>query len=698
MGFGFEKAEFFALFFETFFFGVFFTLCISTFIVLIRCPKDRRRNGFLQLVAGAMLVIAACHLIIAFICALRAYTDDPKGPVSYYSDAATSLDIAKGVLYALQTILGDLILLWRCYVVYDQRPISIVIPIVLLLGCFGKSSLFVSIPMQVVTPSLSHADPDFYVLLPPEDGGEPVHADKTLAGRRLRRVDPAIAWRIYRMARTAPYIQLVLLGLIESGALYTSTVLAFLCAFLARSPAYMIPLDMLPPVMGVCFCLIIDGQDMMGWPEDAIRWCLNFRAERPEAYKEQLRCKAQSTVSLDNTPSVGLIGPNQVALVAPTAEHPDATVHDEYPPLPCRHDSRQPAATSSHQSLSAKPVGNNTSTSLLARRQLASTFTLAAQNHGPADPSPSADPLAEYPAIHDDHSLAALDHIDTDQVDTWDKMPGPKLIARIFDSAKPPSTHPTMAAVLKTVIAEITCTPQVKVASPIGTYVTMADMRPSNTPNAFLIFNLPAEAVTQLLAKRVWSTSAITFQALPVNPGLPQYLFTLGGFNDGDEDEVISCICEHWTSEAANEFFAELIELFEETDYPIELEHIDKFRDSLRLEIVCTRIEHDVNLPCYNVYANPNVLPSDNQWYLIRNHFKAIEYKTHKGGIGSLTTHRPCSLCHSISHPRGMCPFPRFPGWQGPALYSTNAGRGRGNGHGGNMSRGAPRGGRRGGW
>ncbi|TFY73526.1 hypothetical protein EWM64_g10486 [Hericium alpestre] len=155
MGIPLDKAEFLALFLETFIYGVFFTLCTITLIVLVRFRQsDNRRDGYLRLIAGIMLVLATSHLILDFVRAVHAFVIDrdelaPIGPAAYYESLNAPLFLAKTVLYWTQTMVGDGVIVWRCYVVYGRRILFVAFPIILMLGVFVSG-------VQVVN-SLAHA-------------------------------------------------------------------------------------------------------------------------------------------------------------------------------------------------------------------------------------------------------------------------------------------------------------------------------------------------------------------------------------------------------------------------------------------------------------------------------------------------------------------------------------------------------------
>lgn len=110
MGITIPEASLLALFLETLFYGVFFTLYwLTLFILLKKCGVQR---NFLIPVVTLLLCIATAHLIIDLIRALEAFvfsvgTSCAEG---YFSDLASPLELARTALYITQPTIADTIL------------------------------------------------------------------------------------------------------------------------------------------------------------------------------------------------------------------------------------------------------------------------------------------------------------------------------------------------------------------------------------------------------------------------------------------------------------------------------------------------------------------------------------------------------------------------------------------------------------
>ncbi|OJA18165.1 hypothetical protein AZE42_10619 [Rhizopogon vesiculosus] len=214
-----------ALFLETLFYGVFLTLYWITLFILLK--KSGIQRELLIPVVTLLLCLATAHLIIDFIRALEAFIFQVNtiGADAYYSNLASSLELAKMTLYITQTILADSVILWRCYVIFN-RSLLIAIP-----GCvvlLNNGGTFV--------PATAWMDV-FYIL------SMIISNTCTIL----------IARRIYRtrrfMSGGLAALLPIFIVILESGALYAMSVVALIVTLLTRSNGQYIVLDIVAPIM-----------------------------------------------------------------------------------------------------------------------------------------------------------------------------------------------------------------------------------------------------------------------------------------------------------------------------------------------------------------------------------------------------------------------------------------------------------------
>ncbi|KXN82191.1 hypothetical protein AN958_02936 [Leucoagaricus sp. SymC.cos] len=255
MGIPLDKAEILALFLENIIYGIFLTFFLLL-VVISFGEKDIRiaNQRFILPVATLMMALATTHLIIDFVRVLQAFVtgDDSKAahPIPYYEIISHPLHVAKTPVYAIQTILGDAVLVWRCYVIYNKRYYVLVPAGVILLANLGKCivvswSVSAAIPGRNIFQTASQWITAFFILT------------MTLNVCCTSAIVIKI-WLTRRQAASAsrslfPVIAVV----IESGAIYTSSVLGLLIAYLSDSNGQFSALDLITPLVGVTYCLIV---------------------------------------------------------------------------------------------------------------------------------------------------------------------------------------------------------------------------------------------------------------------------------------------------------------------------------------------------------------------------------------------------------------------------------------------------------
>jgi len=246
-----EKAEFLALFLQAILFGIFLTLAFITVLVLLSRKENTRANKFLLLVLCLMTILATAHMVLDFVRALDAflYQPGPNGASDFYNNLLDPWFLVKQILVLLQTVLGDGVNIWRCYIVYNQRYIFVAPPLVIMVGSIVCGCL-----VMVTTSNLS-ADATVYGVL-----RRWVAAYFSLTFFTNFYCTVMIAWRIYAVGRSHANFRHhfpIIIVIIESGALYTSGVIAFLCALFAGSNGQNTAIDLITPLVGIIFCLII---------------------------------------------------------------------------------------------------------------------------------------------------------------------------------------------------------------------------------------------------------------------------------------------------------------------------------------------------------------------------------------------------------------------------------------------------------
>lgn len=254
MGIPLINAELLALFLETFAYAIFVLLdCVTIPILIWRRAEVARTSRILLPVAVLMLLIATAHIVIDFYRAYVAFTTGRSQPgdtsTTFYENLADPLFITKSALYWLQTTLGDSVIIWRCFIVFAKRWSVVVFPVLLMVPALVALVIILrtwstSIPGTPIFFTATQWITAYFVIT--------MCINLYCTG--------LIAWRIYNTGRFRPSagnMMPIIVVLIESGALYTSSVIAMLCSYLSGSNGQYPALDLITPLVGIVFCLII---------------------------------------------------------------------------------------------------------------------------------------------------------------------------------------------------------------------------------------------------------------------------------------------------------------------------------------------------------------------------------------------------------------------------------------------------------
>ncbi|KAL4261801.1 hypothetical protein AB1N83_006450 [Pleurotus pulmonarius] len=253
MGIPLDKAKILAIFLETLLYGIFFTLFWLTLLVLIlRGDGGQTQRRQLVPLGTVMMVIATAHLIIDFVRVVEAFVAKGNSPIdanAYYEMISHPLHVVKTALYVTQTIIGDAVVIWRCYILLNQS-LLVLIPNVIVLLVNAAAG-------YVVCWSLSQASPGSEIF---QTASAWITTFFVLTMCINVTCTVAISWRIYSARSplsTQTSLTLVLLVVVESGALYASSVLALMVAYVSGSNGQYPALDVVTPLVGITFCLII---------------------------------------------------------------------------------------------------------------------------------------------------------------------------------------------------------------------------------------------------------------------------------------------------------------------------------------------------------------------------------------------------------------------------------------------------------
>jgi hypothetical protein len=123
------------------------------------------------------------------------------------------------------------------------------------------------------------------------------------------------------------------------------------------------------------------------------------------------------------------------------------------------------------------------------------------------------------------------------------------------------------------------------------------------------------------------------------------------------DKEVRTLVQNVWHDAETKTFALSLIESAPDDKKEKTAKAINTFILSLRVERLDIRGSGNALKPQYNIYANREALPNDILWSHMRNYLAGRNYSAMcSTGLIAVMPYK-YMLCHSIDHPRGLCPF-----------------------------------------
>ena len=270
------------------------------------------------------------------------------------------------------------------------------------------------------------------------------------------------------------------------------------------------------------------------------------------------------------------------------------------------------------------------------------------------------------PPIQDATPTSIFNNIDLTLLKEWDSRPGGKLLAIPFDpDVKSPETHDFFCSRILTAVAEIITTQEASVAA---TRPSKDAKSKNKTPTSFLIYNITHEQAAFLLERGVWSSRAITFRVAPFKVTCPTFLFAIKHLSMLDLRDVYPIVRGVWESENTSRFTKALTNKYPENERPRIAYEIDLLISMMNLGRLDIKEAGNNLCPRFNIYADCSDFTNDVIWERLRSFLSNEEYISPMEAIPATMEKIPfiCNCCHSVDHPRGLCPFPSVPGWNGP--------------------------------
>ncbi|KIK66378.1 hypothetical protein GYMLUDRAFT_120742, partial [Collybiopsis luxurians FD-317 M1] len=262
-------AQILALFLQSMCYGLF---CTSTAACIQRTLSFRKRGQnrssvkwLMFTVAGLMWIVGTLDVVLEVVRHLEAFVTSPEGPVAKFTNLLDWINIFKGIDIVVQALIGDALLIYRCWLIYNESWAVISVPLVLWIGV--TASTIVAFILQVKSgPSITLENsillPTFHVFW--------------LSTITLNILTTSLIvyriWKIHRETREIArnsilaasssanrpsYLTNTIRVMIDSGVLNTSMSLITFATYLSRSNSIYITSDVVIEVSGIAFDLII---------------------------------------------------------------------------------------------------------------------------------------------------------------------------------------------------------------------------------------------------------------------------------------------------------------------------------------------------------------------------------------------------------------------------------------------------------
>ncbi|KAG1829530.1 hypothetical protein DFJ58DRAFT_825559 [Suillus subalutaceus] len=334
---------------------------------------------------------------------------------------------------------------------------------------------------------------------------------------------------------------------------------------------------------------------------------------------------------------------------------------------------------SAPQSPTPEHVQTTEEQAILAHLALAETNRSILSQNGPNHhtilPQFTPTPTEGFPTVHMSHSAQIFDHLDNRVLLAWFQVEHPKFMVRVFDlpgkevAERAAITAEQIRASIAT-IAEFVHqdAPPVRVSPP----QPQTGKGQHEFPTGFLVHKISVETMNLILQQRIWSAADITFEAIPFNcihP--PELLFCLSGFTTLDSDTVLQTVIDVWSRDENRQCIDDVLSKGGFPDDELVYKATRDLIESARVELLNFKATRGLSVPRFNILATSPTNDAQT-WTKLRSFLHALKYPTNLDGCGAAAALFPCQICHSLAHPRGLCPFPLVPLWTGPKSGNRN--------------------------
>ncbi|KAF8436521.1 hypothetical protein L210DRAFT_3548252 [Boletus edulis BED1] len=252
-----DEAELLSVLLEALLYGFSLLMCGGTIWVLLSQRSTRRVNFKMLTVACMLLLFSTVHLgidIIRTMEGLILYRDTyPGGPVGYFSDVSQWTLLSKTYVYIVQTLIGDSVVLYRCYAVWQSKLVMI-LPVLLWCAVAVTGSLSCYTALKVTEDGVSREALFQWITS--------FWATALATNLLTTLLLVSRIWDVNRRATGSSYspqsqLRSILHTLVDADAIYSITLLAALTCFVSQTNGQYVVPDMVTPIISITFYMVI---------------------------------------------------------------------------------------------------------------------------------------------------------------------------------------------------------------------------------------------------------------------------------------------------------------------------------------------------------------------------------------------------------------------------------------------------------
>ncbi|KAF7368009.1 hypothetical protein MSAN_00866700 [Mycena sanguinolenta] len=251
-----DKAGLLSTVLESLLYGFSLLMFIATLVILLRGQTWAQVNKPMVIVACCLFILSTIHLAVDIsrlnIGLILDRDTYPGGPAAFFANPSENTFVFKNAVYGFQTVLGDGVVIYRCYKVWKSLWV-IIFPCMLWIVTAAGSVYSCTRPASTDTA-------DIFVM----QLGQWITSFYSMTFSCNLVATVLLATRLYMIhqsvrnscAGNGRMMGIVMIT-VDAGALYSMTLLAALITFALKTNGQYVVLDMVTPIISIAFYMVI---------------------------------------------------------------------------------------------------------------------------------------------------------------------------------------------------------------------------------------------------------------------------------------------------------------------------------------------------------------------------------------------------------------------------------------------------------